>query len=178
MTKRLTQSEFNKMVRAWAFKTKSQASSILVSQTRGTGNLESSIRFRQRFHKGETERIGFEFAKHGVFVQYGAGRGYVVKNGVIMKGHSASDAQIALLLQRGYALKDAKKMKYTYLDNRIKRHSVDWINKPIQDNIKELADICGEYYGDRTLQHVLQHYDRLMIGGKKKTNITTDVYVK
>ena len=110
--KKLTQSEFNKLVRAWAFKTKAQATSILVTQTHGSGNLQDSVRFRQRFHKGETERIGFEFLKHGVFVQYGAGRGYVVKNGIIMKGHRASDAQIALLLQRGYALKDAKKMNF------------------------------------------------------------------
>ena len=178
----ITTSEFNKKMRAWAFAVKNKATQILTVSTHSTGELNNSIRFKQKFHKGETGRIAFEFVKHGVFLQYGAGRGYIVKNGVIVRGHRATDAQVSLLMQRGYTRKEAKSMKYESfshrLDTTIKRKKVDWINGPVKENIKELADICGEYHGDRTMQYVLDHFDKLMIGGKPGVKNNTTVYVK
>lgn len=165
--KRMTTSEFNKAVREWARKVKNSATLTVEKETHSSGKLAGSIRFHQRFFKGVTERIGFEFVKHGIFVQYGAGRGYVVKNGVLMKGFRATKPQIAILMQRGYAKKDAEDMKYSFDGGRLKRHPVDWVNGPIKDNIKKLADICQEYYGDQTLEYILQNYDHLLIGKKK-----------
>lgn len=169
----MTTSEFNRKIRAWAFSVKNKMVQNIQVKTSGSGSLSGSLRFRQRFFKGETERIGFEFRKHGVFVQYGAGRGYIVKNGIIVKGHRATDAQVSLLMQRGFSRRDAKAVKYAYRDGEIKRHPKDWINRPIREKISELADICGEYHGDKALQNVLQNFDRLMIGGKKSNNITS-----
>lgn len=160
----MTTSEFNLAVRKWARKVKNSANLIVEKETHSSGQLAGSIRFHQRFFKGVTERVGFEFAKHGVFVQYGAGRGYVVKNGVLMRGFRATKPQIEILLKRGYAKKDAEAMKYAMEGGRIKRKPVDWVNAPIKKNIQKLADICGEYYGDKTLEYVLQNYDHLLIG--------------
>ena len=179
MAQLMTTSEFNKKIRAWAFQVKNKMEQNVVVKTSGTGNLAGSIRFRQKFFKGETESIGFNFVKHGVFVQYGAGRGYIVKNGVIVRGHRATDAQIQLLLKRGYSMRDAKKVKYEYSDDyrTVRRQPKDWINKPIRDNISELADICGEYHGDKALQHVLQNFDTLMVGARNKSVPNTTILV-
>lgn len=178
MEKMMTTSEFNHKVRDWAFHVKNKMAQNVAVKTDGSGDLKTSLRFRQFFHHGETERIGFDFKKHGVFVQYGAGRGYIVRNGHIVRGHRATDAQIKLLMQRGYSFHDARAVKYEYTDTTIRRHPKDWINQPIRDNISELADICGEYHGDKALQYVLQNFDKMLIGGKKTTKFTTTIFVK
>lgn len=167
----MTDSEFNLAVRKWARKVKNEANQALSAKTKSSGELNRSVRFSQKFYRGVTERIGFDFVKHGIFVQYGAGRGYIVKNGVLQRGYRASKDQIAILLQRGFSLQDARAVKYTINNARIKRKPVDWLNKPINGNIEKLADICQAYYGDKTMEHLLNNYDHLLIGkqnGKRR----------
>jgi hypothetical protein len=43
----------------------------------------------------------------------------------------------------------------------INRKSVDWLDKNIEKEIQQLADITGDYYGDLSMQHVIEELDRI-----------------
>lgn len=52
---------------------------------------------------------------------------------------------------------------------RVVRKPVDFIDGVINQHITELADISGEYYGDKAFKKILKDFDKLKIqkNGKK-----------
>jgi len=44
-----------------------------------TGALQKSIKSRLRFQSGVVDRISYQFAKYGIFVKLGVGRGWGIK---------------------------------------------------------------------------------------------------
>lgn len=102
--------------------------------------LSDSIKLNVKFdkqYKLETRSVGFNFARHGVYMQYGAGRGY---GGLV--GSKWTDA---------YGSE-----KTTNRDSLVKmgtgsRDSVKWFNDTIKSNMPELADILAEYTLDTVI---------------------------
>ena len=84
-------SQFNRGVEDWTRRVLGESVSIL-QRTKGSGRLSRELQAR---HLQDREGgpayvgLGFRFWRYGAYREYGAGRGYIVKNGVIMKGHSA-----------------------------------------------------------------------------------------
>lgn len=76
---------FNNQIKDWG----SRVNAALKSSVSAAGikgpKLKSSIRNTYKYDYGEIYRIGFAFKREGVFMEKGVGRGYVMKNGVVVK---------------------------------------------------------------------------------------------
>ena len=98
--------------------------------------------------------------------EYGAGRGYIVKDGVIMKGHSMwSDKDKRKELKRK-RMSEYRIRRMRVIDDHyaiIKRTALPWLDPPITKNIDDLADISGEYYGDVALKKILKKFNVITI---------------
>ena len=75
------------------------------------------------------------------------------------------------LIKKGYSHAEIKKQKYqTQVGTfTVLRKPVDFIDGVINRHITELADISGEYYGDKAFKKILKDFDKLKIqkNGKK-----------
>jgi len=163
----MTAGEFNTKVKAWASKVRNTSRGVL-TKTHSGGSLSRKLQISVRFDKEKIwlERVGFRFLRYGAFREYGAGRGYIVQNGVIVRGYSEfrfkKNRQI--WKEKGYDDNKIKAIKHTTsggLD--IRRSPLSWLDTPIRKNINELGDIAGEYFGDDSLQHVLEQLNKITI---------------
>lgn len=163
-----TADEFNKEVKSWTMKVRGISVNILASRAMyGSGNLRKELQARLRMDKEKVyvNAIGFKFNRYGAYREYGAGRGYVVKDGVIMRGRSAwADKGIREIYQKKgfkeYQIRANKTVEHYAVINRT---PLPWLDPPIQKNIEELADIAGEYHGDAALRDVLKQLNKLTI---------------
>ena len=116
---------------------------------------------------GEAKGIGFKFAKHGIYVHYGVGRGYVYSNGTVVRAQRIrkGDALWYQHLAKGYTRKEIAK-KYVAGSGEIRRKPVDWLDSVLKSSIGELADIVCEYHGDKAMEQILEVLDRATIGVK------------
>ena len=104
--------------------------------------------------------LGFRFPRYGAFVEYGAGRGYVVKDGVVYRGFTDyTDKELRGLRVSKYTLQRRKHI----VGMNVKRKPLPWLDPQIVGNIDDLADVAGEYYGDRALRSVLEKFNRITI---------------
>ena len=182
--KLVTAPEFKKNVGAWMDSIIGISGNILQLRTRGTGELSRSLEKKMRYAEGGTEdeinRIAFKFKQYGVFVHYGVGRGYTRINGVVVKGYNLYNRKKrkwrnedikSALIKKGYSHAEIKKQKYqTQVGTfTVLRKPVDFIDGVINQHITELADISGEYYGDKAFKKILKDFDKLKIqkNGKK-----------
>lgn len=174
INKNMTQDEFNAAVTAWgekvaaASKGKLQAS-VKVWPSGGHKPLARSVGAKRYDDKdtGEAKGIGFKFAKHGIYVHYGVGRGYVYSNGTVVRAQRIrkGDALWHQHLAKGFTRKEIAK-KYVAGSGEIRRKPVDWLDSVLKSSIGELADIVGEYHGDKAMKQVLEVLDRATIGGR------------
>ena len=173
--KLLTVEEFNYKVIEWGGKVKGKSVQILAN-THATGKLRDELIARTLKDKHGSEAmvgVGFRFWKYGAYREYGAGRGYIVKDGVIMKGHSEwRDVERRnKLIAQGYSEYRIRRMRR--IDEHyavIKRSPLPWLDPPIDDNIDDLANLSAEFYGDEALRAVLEDFKKMMINknyGKK-----------
>lgn len=172
----MTVEEFNLQVNKWSLQIALAAKATLRDKTHGTGRLANHVSIFVDKASGDSPayKVKFQFDRYGVFRAYGAGRGYVVKDGVIMRGHrvrSVRDIQMkrySLLAQRmlkvGYTRREVDSAKIYYDGNRpIMRTKLDWIDVHIEGNIERIADLCQEYYGDDAAKQILTHLDKIKI---------------
>ena len=173
--KLLTVEEFNRKVMIWGFKVKDK-SVLILGKTHSSGKLRNELLARTLKSKDNSEAVvgvGFRFWKYGAYREYGAGRGYIVKDGVIMKGHSEwRDVERRnKLIAQGYSEYRIRRMRR--IDEHyavIKRSPLPWLDPPIDDNIDDLANLSAEFYGDEALRAVLEDFKKMMINknyGKK-----------
>ena len=159
---------FNKDVRMWTMHVRGESVRIL-QKTHSSGRLEHLLTSRFLVDKNGSKAyvgLGFKFLKYGAYREYGAGRGYIVKDGVIMKGHSEwRDKETRLKRKRqgwsDYRIRRSRVIDEHYAD--IKRSALPWLDPPITRNINDLADISGEFYGDAALKKVLEKFDVITI---------------
>lgn len=167
---------FNKDVRMWTMRVRGESVRIL-QRTHGSGRLEHLLTSRFLEDKNGSKAyvgLGFRFEKYGAYREYGAGRGYIVKDGVIMKGHSEwRDKKLRKIRQKQgfseYRIRRSRVIDDHY--GEIKRSALPWLDPSILRNINDLADISGEFYGDQALKKVLEKFDVITIEkgyGKKR----------
>ena len=173
--KLLSVEEFNRNVMIWGYKVKRKSITIL-GRTHSSGTLRNELVARTIKSKDNTEAVvgvGFRFWKYGAYREFGAGRGYIVKDGIIMRGHSAwrDLSTRAKYKSQGYSEYRIRRMRT--IDEHyavIKRTPLPWLDPPIDDNIEELANLSAEFYGDEALRAVLEDFHKMMIDksyGKK-----------
>ena len=76
---------FNEKIKAWGLKVKAtMPASISAHGIRGK-KLSGSIKNTYYYDYGEIYRLGFSFAREGIFVHKGVGRGYVMSGGTVVK---------------------------------------------------------------------------------------------
>ncbi len=110
--------------------------------------------------------LGFRFWRYGAYREYGAGRGYIVKDGVIMKGHSAWADKKKRQQLRSMRVSEYRIRRMRTVDEHyavIRRTPLPWLDPPIVQNIDRLADLSGEYYGDEALRKVLEKFNKITI---------------
>lgn len=99
-------------------------------------SIQSYVKNDDRFH-AEPQRIGFRFARHGVHLQRGAGRGY---GGNI--GSRWFD-------RYGYIRStDPRSLGKAGTGSRPER---DWFNRTLDERLPYLQDIVSEYCADMTV---------------------------
>ena len=86
-------------------------------------------------------------------------RGSRVKKGSVLE---------AQLKQRGYNSKDIKKYVVPASGGK-GRHPVDWFDSVLRAEIQELADIAGEFYGDKAQEQIEKMLNRITL--EKNKNI-------
>lgn len=165
--------EFNEGVRSWTISTRRSIRGNLSSKVKGeskewkgrkTQKLSQSLTYALRKRLGETFGIRFNFERHGVFLHYGVGRGYVKTGTGVSRGSRFSDDQIGQQMKRGYTRREAMKMKNVH-SGSIDRKPVDWFNSEIDKNMSSLADIAVEYHGDEVLKQIVEVNEKARING-------------
>lgn len=175
----LTVEEFNNQVTKWTLVVKYKARRTLSEKTHASGRLAANIdKFVDKLSDHDPAyKIKFNFLRYGVYRSYGAGRGYVIVNGVPVRGYRVrSDREIrkkifgpeaSEMLKRGYLVREvntAKKVRTG--DLSVARKPLDWMDKHINDDVGSLADLVQEFYGDEALRQMLDDLPKLKI--KKK----------
>ncbi len=172
----MTVEEFNLQVNKWSLQISLAAKNTLRGATHGSGNLANRVsRFVDKnSNEAPAYKVKFQFDRYGVFRAYGAGRGYVVRDGQIVRGQrvrSVRDIQMkrysplaSRMLKKGYSNKEVNTAKIYDDGNRpIMRTKLDWIDIHIDSKIERLADLCQEYYGDDAVKQILTHLDKIKI---------------
>ena len=170
----MTDQEFDAYLRGWAQRVQMGAVFTLLANTNSTGNLARNVReYVDKMRNGIGRHIAFRFPQYGIFRAYGAGRGWVVINGVPVKGHRVLSAREikakkmnALaneLLHKGWKLSEVKRAKFADTSQSDPRRPLDWIDGEVRKRQDELADQAVGYYGDKALQAILQELDKAKI---------------
>lgn len=76
---------FNEQLKAWSEKVKAALEPSIRSNNISGSRLSRSIRSTYQYDYGEIFRLGFSFARHGIFIHKGVGRGYHIHGGVVVK---------------------------------------------------------------------------------------------
>lgn len=138
-----TVDKFNDDVKKWTVSTRRKIRSNIKSSIkddskewkgRKTKKLAQSLTYGFRKNHGEVYRIRYSFERHGVFLHYGVGRGYVRNGDTVTRGVRAG------------------KKDFIVKNGSINRKPVDWFDVEIKSGISVLADIAQEYHGDKALQ--------------------------
>lgn len=173
----MTVEQFNLLVRKWGLRVKMLARGTLSSGTHSSRNLQNFLTLFVDNDKktGSSYKLKFHFERYGVFRAYGAGRGYVVVNGQILRGsrlrsnreiknRTLSDVTRGYL-SKGYTLKEINRLKVYSEDvsKPISRTPLDWIDQHIDANISQLADVVQEYHGDKALRDLLLDFNNVKI---------------
>ena len=168
----MTKEEFNAAVSAWGAKIRAQSvgklqASVRVWPASGKKPLAKTVKERRYDDKdsGEAVGLGIKMAKHGVYVHYGVGRGYVSSGGVLQRAQrvKVGSGLYNQMLKRGYSRREIKS-SFVAGSGEIRRRPVDWLDSVLKENIGELADITAEYHGDESMRKVLEVLDRATIG--------------
>lgn len=176
--KLMTVEEFNNRVTMWAMRVRQQSRNTL-SQTNSSGRLSLTIdKFVDKLSDHDPAyKVKFNFLRYGVFRAFGAGRGYVIVNGVPVRGYRVrSDREIKRkifgteageMLKRGYTTREINTAKKVNTDDlRVARTALDWIDCHIRAGVDSLADLVQNFYGDEALKKMLKNFNKLQI--KKK----------
>ncbi|MFA6281680.1 MAG: hypothetical protein WCY05_04160 [Candidatus Omnitrophota bacterium] len=134
-------------VKQWAASQRSMLQAeIRKLSSKGKGELAKALRFKVYKNKlGVVSMVGFQFPRHGVFMQKGVGRGYIMEGGVVVRGSRLrTSKQIKL-----YANAKNRDIQTRVIrSGAINRHPEDWFNTPISNNIDKIADIVAKYMAD------------------------------
>lgn len=165
----MTSGAYNKKVESWTNKVRNKSVNIL-GRTHSSGRLRHELKARFLNDRDSSNPayvgLGFRFWRYGAYREFGAGRGYIVKDGVVMRGHSAwadkkKRAELKSLRLSEYRIRRMRTIDEHYAV--VKRTPLPWLDPPILEHIDDLANISGEYYGDQALKKVLDKFNKITI---------------
>ena len=145
----VTADEFNQRGKQWGDTVRSRSLGTLVAETQVySGNLRSRLKSAVNASRddGLAHAVAFKFLRYGVFVAYGVGNGYIRLNGKVVRGSHDPNRHVP--------------------PGPIHRRPIDWLDKNVDNNIQDLADIAADYYGDQAAQGVLDQLNRVTIAKK------------
>jgi len=154
--------DYNQKVKGWSITTKRRVASNAPSVS---GALRKSITQRVSLFYGEANRITFNFERHGVYIHYGVGRGYIRVGGQLIAGRRLTNPEQQRMLKRGDSKRDINKMRIVY-GNHAGRTPNDWFDVEIKLGFNDLADISQEYYGDKIMKLLLKKMSKSTITKK------------
>ena len=174
----MTEAEYIQKIGEWAVKVSSMMKGNLRSGTSGTGYSSKSLKVNVKETRTGGHSIGFSFAKYGVFVHYGVGRGWVRQGNTVVRGSKVKKKSEIWhqLKKRGYSTKElsnAITQTHQPPSTPIKPHTnkqrkpVDWFDSVLKAHINELADIAAEFYGEYSLEKLEEMLSRMTITKKK-----------
>lgn len=137
---KMTVEEFNSAVSKWAKTVEAKAKGKLsVLTSTYSGQLQRSVTAQLKYSKEgfEVRSVNFKFANYGIYIAYGVGRGW----------NRSKDGSVQV------TAKNSKKP----------RTPKDWLDSVIEENIQDLGDLVGEYYGDKAMKSLLEQFDRIKI---------------
>lgn len=139
--------QFNDDVKGWSIDTTRQLRGNVRMLVRQDEELSGSIEPNIYNKNGEANRIGFSFAREGVYIHKGAGRG----QGGFRGGSKWTDKY--------------GKLKKTNPDSFYKmgtgnRRPIRWFDPVIEKNLPALADIVAEYAADMQIDATRIFIDR------------------
>lgn len=150
--------EYNNRIKKWGSETGVKLrDSIRMLTTKGKGALVKSVRLRTGQMSGEIDKLSYYFARHGVFVHKGVGRGYALINGTVVRVSGKEQTQfLKRYVKRGgqvdIATLNKTNERISGISSTINRKPVLWFNPVITDNIDELADMVTEMNADRAVR--------------------------
>lgn len=172
----MTVQEFNIAVTEWALRVKRAAKMSLANNTHSSGALASRlIQYVDKLSSDEPAyKVKFQFDRYGVFRAYGAGRGYVVLNGKVVRGyrlrslHDMKERRFSVMAERyrngGFSASQLKRMKLFDMDNEVIRRSpLNWIDMHVDESIDTLAEAVQEYYGDDAVKSIADRLSNIRI---------------
>lgn len=176
----MTVEEFNNKVSKWALVVKNQAKRTLAEKTHASGRLALNIdKFTDKLSDHDpVYKVKFNFLRYGVYRSFGAGRGYVIVNGIPVRGYRVrSDREIrnrtfgtgaSEMLKKGYLIREINAAKVVDTEDlRKARQPLDWMDAHINAGIDELADLVQEFYGDDALKQMLGNLPKIKINKKR-----------
>lgn len=174
--KLMTEAEFDQQLRVWTARVKGVSEGKLITGTHGTGHLVSTFKhYVDKMRDGDGRHLAYRFEPYGVFRAYGAGRGWVIVNGVPVPGRRVVSlknlrngswrklAEVKAMRKRGFLDRDIKQAKVTYDKHKGIRTPLDWLDSSISSHFNELADIAQEYFGDVALKSLANSIDKAKI---------------
>lgn len=94
---------------------------------------------------GVAEGVGIKIERHGVFLQKGVGRGYVMNAGTVTRGiKPGKDAKL-------YAKAKNRAVGTMVTGGGMNRHPVDWFNAILDAYVPELADKVTKINADAVI---------------------------
>ena len=136
---------FNKDIVSWGHRTRQTILGKIPKGRHASGAKEEplarSFRMNTSITFGEIDRIGFSFSLHGVFLQKGVGRGYISKNGVVMRGERINHSRNP----------KTKSTDFRTIPGVISRRKLDWFNGPLQSRFENLSDLVAEHKADQAI---------------------------
>jgi hypothetical protein len=140
--------EYNKKVTAWGTGTGVKIrNSIRQHFSKGKGDLIRTLRAKSYKLYGEVDRLAFHFARHGVFVHKGVGRGYAMIGGKVMRVSGSKSTAY----WREYAKQHNRSFEPKVLNMEMRRKAVEWFNPIVRENIDKLADMVTEMRADQAV---------------------------
>lgn len=160
----MTEQEFKQLLSEWATLARAEMRNKLGSHY-VTGDLKKKLKIRVgESRKTSSYFVGFNFLRYGVFVAYGVGRGWIRQGGTVVRGSrvkkgSALEKQ---LLSKGYSKKDVRDY-VVGATGGTGRKPVDWFDSVLLSRTEELGDIAAEFYGDNSMEKLLEMVNRMTI---------------
>ena len=139
--------QFNDDVTGWSIDITRQLRGNVRMMVRRDEELSSSIEPNIYKKDGEAERIGFSFAREGVYIHKGAGRG----QGGFRGGSKWTD--------RYGKLKKTNPLSF-YKMGTGNRKPIRWFDPIIDKNLPALADLVAEYAADMQIDATRIYIDR------------------
>ncbi|HRZ99000.1 MAG TPA: hypothetical protein P5084_15700 [Paludibacter sp.] len=143
----ITPEQFNTKVRGWTISVRQRMAANAPKSTgadsryRTAPKLAASLTHIINKIDDISTRIKYQFQRHGVFIHYGVGRGYIRQGGVVVRSSRSRTSGI-------------------------NRRPDDWFDVEIRNNMEELAEIAQEFYGDWALEDMLSKIEKFTIQRK------------